>query len=157
MSLRRQPWGLRIWNNFVGRGPEGSLCVLPFASPKNRDIQEQGWHGCGYKMPFPAQWGNVTCAGEHRLVSSAQKNIEGERLLFPGQSAAPRWIHTNMESCVHADSHWGSLGVWSNTPSWELPPACFLSSPLARMPAPTTPTLHPSCWHGPRLCTPSSR
>ena len=37
------------------------------------------------------------------------------------------------------------------------PRACFLSSPLARMPAPTTPTLHPSCWHGPRLCTPSSR
>ena len=58
-------------------------------------------------MPVAAQWGNVTCAGEYRLVSSAQKNTEGGRLLFPGQSAASGWIHTNMERCVHADSQMG--------------------------------------------------
>ena len=52
-------------------------------------------------------WGNVTCAREHRLVSSAQENPEGGRLLFLGQSAAPGWIPINMESCVHADSQMG--------------------------------------------------
>lgn len=32
-------------------------------------------------------------------------------------------------------ARWASLGGWSNTFSWVLPPACFLHPPLPRMPA----------------------
>ena len=34
-----------------------SLCVKPFAHPKKRGIQDDGWHGCDNKIPVPAQLG----------------------------------------------------------------------------------------------------
>ena len=102
MSLRWHSWGLRIWNDFVARWPDGSLSVKPFASPKKSCIPDR------WCSDSPSLGGKMwLCAGECRLVSSAQEGTEGGRLLFPGQSAAPVWIPTNMESCVHADSKMG--------------------------------------------------
>ena len=80
-----------------------ALSVKPFASPKKSCIPDQGW--CS---DSPSLGGKMwLCAGECRLVSSAQEGTECGRLLFPRQSAAPVWIPTKMESCVHADSKMG--------------------------------------------------
>ena len=106
MSLRRHPWGLKNLKWFYwARTRRFSLSVKPFPGPKIWGIQDKGWHGYN-RMSVPAQimW---LCAGECILVSSAQEGTESGRLLFLAQSAAPGWMPTNMESCIHADFKMG--------------------------------------------------
>ena len=98
---------------------------------------------------------------ECRLVSSAQEDTEGGRLLFLAQSAAPGWMPTNMESCIHADFKMGLFSGGEVILLWAalcmLPllstcqNACTLSQPLI-LPGDIDPVfvLHPldKSWRG---------
>lgn len=90
---------------------------------------------------FPAQimYTEFVQEGENvDLLSSAQEDTEGGRLLFLAQSAASG--STNMESCVHADCQMGLFRGLSNAFFCRLPSrassplhtqnACTLSQPL---------------------------
>lgn len=157
MSLRRQPWGLRIWNNFVGPVPEGSLSVSNHLPALKTEVYMS-------KVDmFVATKCQSQLSGEMWLVlentdwlAQLRRTLRVEDYFsrgsqLPLDGSTPTWRGMSM-----LIPKWGSLGVWSNTSSWELPPACFLSSPLARMPVPSTLVPHPAWWHRPRLCAPSS-
>ena len=119
--------------------------VLSLCQAISQQYIRTGWHAVTTKCDFVLE--NVDWLAQLRRALRVENYFSwGNQLFLDGSQ--PAWRAVSM-----LIPRWGSLGSWSNVFSCGLPPACFLSSPFARMSAPSTPAPHLAWWHGPTVCT----